>query len=82
MVRSPPRCSHHFGHHYREYPTIPPPLNTREYVQTGNVDALAVGVGPIIVNRATGVAFVAPPMPTEHLLAQYAASNGESYNWF
>ena len=58
------------------------PFNTREYVQTGNVGAMAVGVGPIVVNRATGIPFVAPPMPTEHLLAQYAASNGEVYNWF
>lgn len=58
------------------------PFNTREYVQTGNVGAMAVGVGPIVVNRATGVAFIAPPMPTEHLLAQYAASNGEPFNWF
>ncbi|RZK29884.1 MAG: hypothetical protein EOO57_18645 [Hymenobacter sp.] len=58
------------------------PFNTSEYVQTGNVGAMAVGVGPILVNRATGVPFVAPPMPLEHLLAQYAASNGEPYNWF
>jgi hypothetical protein len=58
------------------------PFNTREYVETGNVGAMAIGVGPIVVNRATGVPFVAPPMPTELLLAQYAASNGEPYNWF
>lgn len=58
------------------------PFNTREYVETGNVSAMAIGVGPIVVNRATGVPFVAPPMPTELLLAQYAASNGEPYNWF
>lgn len=58
------------------------PFNTREYVQTGNVGAMAIGVGPIMVNRATGVPFTAPPMPTELLLAQYAASGGEPYNWF
>ena len=58
------------------------PFNTREYVQTGNIGAMAIGVGPIVVNRETGVPFVAPPMPTEHLLAQYAASNGEPFNWF
>jgi hypothetical protein len=58
------------------------PFNTREYVETGNVGAMAIGVGPIVVNRATGVPFVAPPMPTELLLAQYAASNGEPYSWF
>jgi hypothetical protein len=58
------------------------PFNTREYVETGNVGAMAIGVGPIVVNRATGVPFVAPPMPTELLLAQYAASNGEPFNWF
>ena len=58
------------------------PFNTREYVQTGNVGAMAIGVGPIVVNRATGVPFVAPPMPTELLLAQYAASGGEPFNWF
>lgn len=58
------------------------PFNTREYVDTGNVGAMAVGVGPIVVNRETGVPFVAPPMPTEHLLAQYRASNGEPINWF
>lgn len=58
------------------------PFNTSEYVQTGNVGAMAVGVGPIMVNRATGVPFIAPPMPTENLLAQYAASGGEPFNWF
>ncbi|WP_046246005.1 YrhB domain-containing protein [Hymenobacter terrenus] len=58
------------------------PFNTREYVHTGNVRAMAIGVGPIVVNRETGIAFVAPPMPTKHLLAQYAASNGQPYNWF
>lgn len=58
------------------------PFNTREYVQTGNVGAMAIGVGPIMVNRATGVPFTAPPMPTELLLAQYAASGGQPYNWF
>ena len=58
------------------------PFNTREYVETGNVSAMAIGVGPIVVNRATGVPFVAPPMPIELLLAQYAASNGEPYSWF
>lgn len=51
-------------------------------MQTGNIGAMAIGVGPIVVNRATGVPFVAPPMPTELLLAQYAASNGELFNWF
>ena len=58
------------------------PFNTREYVQTGNVGAMAIGVGPIVVNRTTGVPFIAPPMPTELLLAQYAASGGEPFNWF
>lgn len=58
------------------------PFNTREYVQTGNIGALAVGVGPIVVNRQTGMAYVAPPMPTAHLLAQYEAAGGEPYNWF
>lgn len=58
------------------------PFNTREYVQTGSVGAMAIGVGPIVVNCATGAPFIAPPMPTELLLAQYAASNGEPFNWF
>jgi hypothetical protein len=58
------------------------PFNTREYVQTGNVGAMAIGVGPIVVNRATGLPFVAPPMPTELLLAQYAASKGKPFDWF
>ena len=58
------------------------PFNTREYVHTGNIGAMAIGVGPIVVNRATGVPFIAPPMPTELLIAQYEASGGEPYNWF
>jgi hypothetical protein len=58
------------------------PFNTREYVQSGNLGAMAIGVGPIVVNRETGASFVAPPMPAEHLLAQYAANNGQPYNWF
>ena len=58
------------------------PFNTSEYVQTGNVGAMAIGVGPIVVNRATGAGYIAPPMPTELLLAQYEAAGGEPYNWF
>ena len=58
------------------------PFNTREYVQTGAIGALAVGVGPIVVNRQTGVPYVAPPLPVAQLLAQYEAAGGEPYNWF
>jgi hypothetical protein len=58
------------------------PFNTREYVQTGDIGALAVGVGPIVVNRQTGVPYVAPPLPTAQLVAQYEAAGGEPYNWF
>ena len=42
---------------------------------------MAIGMGPIMVNRETGAPFVASPMPTEQLLAQYNASNGEPFNW-
>jgi hypothetical protein len=58
------------------------PFNTREYVQTGDIGALAVGVGPIVVNRQTGVPYVAPPLPVAQLVAQYEAAGGEPYNWF
>lgn len=58
------------------------PFNTREYVQNGAISALAVGVGPIMVNRQTGVPYVAPPLPVAQLLAQYEAAGGEPYNWF
>jgi hypothetical protein len=58
------------------------PFNTREYVQSGAISALAVGVGPIMVNRQTGVPYVAPPLPVAQLLAQYEAAGGEPYKWF
>lgn len=58
------------------------PFNTREYVHTGAIGALAVGAGPIVVNRQTGVPYVAPPLPVAQLLAQYEAAGGEPYNWF
>ncbi len=43
---------------------------------------MAIGVGPIVVNRETGAPFVAPPMLTEQLLAQYNTNDGEPFNWF
>lgn len=58
------------------------PFNTREYVQTGDVKAMAIGIGPILVNRETGLPFVAPPLPMAQLLAQYEAMGGQAYNWF
>lgn len=58
------------------------PFNTWEYASTGDVRAMAIGVGPIVVNRQTGRPFVAPPMPIANLLAQYADNHGEGHNWF
>lgn len=47
------------------------PFNTREYVETGNIRKMALGLGPVVVNRATGAATLAPPMPIERFLEQY-----------
>lgn len=58
------------------------PFNTREYLQTGDINAMAIGMGPILVNRQTGVPFVAPPLPLAQLLAQYEAMGGQVYDWF
>lgn len=58
------------------------PFNTREYADTGALEAMAIGVGPIMVNRETGLPYVAPPLPMAQLLAQYEAMGGQPYNWF
>lgn len=58
------------------------PFNTREYAETGALEAMAIGMGPLIINRSTGIAFVAPPLPLAQLLAQYEAMGGAVYNWF
>lgn len=58
------------------------PFNTREYATTGDINAMAIGVGPIMVNRQTGLPYVAPPLPLAQLLAQYEAMGGQPYNWF
>lgn len=50
------------------------PFNTREYAETGNIRAMVLGTGPIVVNRQTGAALMAPPMPIQQYLAQYEAS--------
>ncbi|RPD49730.1 hypothetical protein DNI29_02715 [Hymenobacter sediminis] len=50
------------------------PFNTREYAETGNIRAMVLGTGPVVVNRQTGTALMAPPMPIQQYLAQYEAS--------
>ncbi|UOG74477.1 YrhB family protein [Hymenobacter tibetensis] len=47
------------------------PFNTKEYAETGNVRAMVLGTGPIVVNRQTGAALMAPPMPIQQYLTQY-----------
>ena len=47
------------------------PFNTQAYVETRDTMDLAIGLGPVVVNRQTGAAVVAPPMPIERFLEQY-----------
>lgn len=50
------------------------PFNTKEYADTGNVRTMVLGTGPIVVNRQTGAALMAPPMPIKRYLEQYEAN--------
>ena len=47
------------------------PFNTQEYAETGNIRAMVLGTGSIVVNRQTGAALMVPPMPIQQYLAQY-----------
>lgn len=49
------------------------PFNTRKYLETGDLNEMSIGLGPVVVNRKSGAAVVAPPMPIGRYLAQYEA---------
>ena len=50
------------------------PFNTQAYVETRDVMDMALGIGPVVVNRQTGAVVVAPPMPIDRFLEQYEAA--------
>lgn len=50
------------------------PFNTRAYAETQDRQAMVIGLGPVVVNRQSGVAQVAPARPIEHFLAYYEST--------
>jgi hypothetical protein len=56
------------------------PFDTREYAETGNIRAMVLGTGPIVVNRQTGSALMAPAMPIQQYLAHYEAALSSGTN--
>lgn len=54
------------------------PFNTRAYAETGDFRQAALGSGPVVVNRQSGVAILAPSMPIAIFLEQYEAELKEN----
>ena len=49
------------------------PFNTREYVETGNIKKIALGISPVVINRQSGAVVAVPHMPIANFLEQYEA---------